>query len=194
MGTGRPERMIRRTWRRTSEKICAVNGLPPGFRLVLIDTDGRVKRCDLRVRSGNFAAYPADFDVWLFLQETLKNELAGNDLGGSHAELRDHRNRPVRPDLTLREVREMCGQGGKYAVDRDEAEDAIDELQSEIEEAMSIFDDDPRLAAHLDKDLLLKALLRYVFSQFGDETINHVFHSAEVKTALTRAQNARRQA
>ena len=90
-------RFIRRTWRQTSEKICLANDFPPGFRIVLLDEDGRLKRDDLSVRSGDFMAYPQYFMVSAFLEQVIMNNVKDADcLDYTNMQLRDHRNEPRR--------------------------------------------------------------------------------------------------
>lgn len=187
MGTNAPDRFIRRTWHRTSEKICAANELPPGFRIVLVGVNGRSKRDDLVVRSGSFGAYPSGMVVSHFVEEALRNEVRSADLSYAYAELRDHRNVTVCPDLPLRAVRDMSGDGGRRAKVRLEQEDLIYEIGYEVEDALGIFDDDPRLQAAPNNDVLLKALVRHMLSQFDFEAIEHVLSGEDMKAAKARA-------
>ena len=180
MGTKGPERMRRKSWRRTSEKICAANAFPPGFRIVLIGNNGRARRDDLQIRSGDFAAYPADFPVWLFLEELLRNELRDAQLDSRKVELRDQRDEPLDPDLTLREVRDLAGRAGQFAEARDAAEEVVDEILGEIEDALSAFEHDPRLEVIPERDILLKALMRYVVSKFDEDAVRRALQSDEV--------------
>src|SRR5437660_59826 len=107
------ERFIQRKWRQTSEKICFANDIPPGFHIVLLDENGRMKRGDVLVRSGAFGGYPGYFTVRSFVKEAIKNHVKDADcLDYTDAQLRDHRNKLVDPDLTLRRVRDMPGARG----------------------------------------------------------------------------------
>jgi len=88
-------RSVQRTWRSISEKICLVNRLPPGFRIVLRDEDGRAKRDDILVRedklelcNGDFLAYPGSFRIWAFLDEAV---MGADCLDCADTQLRDHR-------------------------------------------------------------------------------------------------------
>ena len=93
---GLRQRVIRRTWRRMSEKICKVNEFPPGFRIVLVDKDGRVKRDDLIIYSGNFCQYPATFSVRMFLDQVMSVDVKSADqLDYASVQLRTHRNEPI---------------------------------------------------------------------------------------------------
>src|ERR1700733_2786789 len=134
------ERFIQRTWRKTSDKICLANDIPPGFRIVLLKC-GRVKRDDLLVRSGSFGMYPGCFKVWDFLEEAIKNHVKDADcLDYTDAALRDHRGQPVDPNVTLLKVRDMVGAGGMHTKAWNKDYDTIWELESEIEDALAIFD------------------------------------------------------
>ena len=170
--------------------MCTANSFPPGFRIVLIDDGGRTRRDDLMVRSGGFCAYPASFAVWQYFEEALKDEVRDADaLDYARAELRDHRGEPVSPHLTLREVRDLPGEGGKHAKAWEEGEDYIFELKLEIEDALNIFEDDFRLLANPNSDLLLKALVRYMISCFEIEAVDHVLdlYGDELDVARARA-------
>ena len=164
------QRFVRRTWRRTSEKICKANEFPPGFHIVLIGEDGRVRRNDLIVMSGDFGRYPADFTVQVFLQEVVAVELNGaQGLDCASVQLRTHRDEPVAPDITLRRVRDMTG---SFVTEKSiEREDIIDELEAEIEENFLSFEDDWRLAD--DKELLLKAIMKYIINHFDIDALEH---------------------
>lgn len=178
------ERFIQRTWRRTSERICLANNIPPGFRIVLLDEDGRVKRDDLLVRSGGFGAYPVGFRVWAFLAEAMKNEVKDADhLEYDVAELRNHRDEPVNRNLTLRRVRDMPGAEGRHTKTWEDNQNKIYELEAEIEDALAIFDEDFRLADN--PELLLKALIRHVIGRFDVDALEHVldFYKAEIEKA-----------
>ena len=134
-----PERFIRRTWRRTSEKICVMNDMPPGFRIVMLDENGRVKRDDFMVRSGDFGAYPANFLVWVFLKEAIGNHIKDADhLNYATVQLRNHRDEPVDPDLTLRRVQDMPGTGGAHAAVWNEKHGRISEIEDDIAGALRI--------------------------------------------------------
>lgn len=172
------QRFIQRTWRRTSEKICLANDIPPGFRIVLLDEDGRVKRGDLLVRSGGFGVYPGQFRVWSFLEEAIKNHVKDADcLDYTEAQLRDHRDKPVDPNLTLLRLRDMPGTGGKHTKAQKDNGYIIDELEAEIEDALAIFDDDDRVTFSPGPEscLLLKALIQYIISRFDIGDLEDVF-------------------
>jgi hypothetical protein len=178
------ERFIQRAWRRTCEKICLANRIPPGFRIVLLDEDGRVKRADLLVRSGGFAAEPGSFRIWAFLESVIENCVKNaHRLDYVDVELRDHRDRAVDPNLTLRRVRDMPGAEGKHTKAWGDNLDTINELEAEIEEALSIFDDDFRLADDQERDLLLKALIHYIISRFDIDALEYVldFHKPDIE-------------
>jgi hypothetical protein len=53
----------------------------------------------------------------------------------------------------------MVGAAGAQSEEFADKEDVVGELESEIADTLSTFDDDPRL--QLDPDLLLKAVVRY---------------------------------
>jgi hypothetical protein len=174
------ERFIKRTWRQTSEKICLANDIPPGFRIVLLDEDGRVKRDDLLVRSGRFGGYPGNFRIWGFVDEAIKNHVKDADcLDYADAQLRDDRGKPVDLDLTLRRVRDMPGTGRKYTKASKKNGIIIDEVESEIEDALGIFDEDERVAYSPGREncLLLKALIQYIISHFEIGELEDVLDS-----------------
>lgn len=142
------QRFIRRTWRRTSDMICKVNEFPPGFRIVLLDKDGRVKRDDLVVRSGDFSVFPNWMPVAVFLGEVMKNVVKDTEsLGYDTIELRTHRDEPVGGSMELRRVRDMPGAGGAHAEAYEQNLEMISDLECEIETALTIFDDDLRFAS-----------------------------------------------
>jgi hypothetical protein len=178
------ERFVQRTWRKTSEKICRANDIPPGFRIVLLDEYGRVKRDDLLVRSGSFGAYPGSFRIWAFLEEAIKNHVKDPDcLDYDEAELRDHRDNLVGPDLTLIEVRDMPGAGGRHTKAWSDDRDAVLELEYEIKDALAIFDADDRVANDPSNTLLLKALMQHIISQFHTGQLDYVlnFYKEEIE-------------
>ncbi len=189
-------RFIRRTWRQTSEKICLANEIPPGFRIVLLDEDGRVKRDDLLVRSGGFGGYPIDFCVRAFLEEAIKNHVKDADrLDYAAVQLRNHRDEPVDPNLNLRRVRDMPGTGDKHSKDWEDKHHWIFDIENEIADALAIFDEDWRLLGDVQdfgggrdegaarSELLLKALIRYIISLFSVDALDHVleFYKADIE-------------
>ena len=177
-------RFIRRTWRQTSEKICLANAIPPGFRIVLLDEDGRVKRDDLMVRSGDFASEPVGFSVEHFLEMAIKNSVKDVDrLDYASIELRNHRDEPVDPDLTLRRVRDMVGTGDRHSKAWEDKDDLVPDLEGEIEEALAIFDEDFRLLLDPQTDILLKALIQYTIHKFEIDALDHVidFYQVEIE-------------
>jgi hypothetical protein len=193
-------RFIRRTWRRTSEKICLANDIPPGFRIVLLDEDGRVKRDDLLVRSGGFAGYPVSFPVWHFLEMAIHDHVKDADrLDYAAVQLRNHRDEPVDPSLTLRRVRDMPGTGDGHADDWWDKHDRISEIEDEIANALAIFDDDWRLLGDVQdsgggrdegaarSELLLKALIRYIISRFNIDALEHVLEFYKVDIERVRS-------
>jgi hypothetical protein len=164
----RGQRFLRRTWRKTSEYICAANGFAPGFRIILLDDEGRARRSDLLVRSGAFGAYPSQMSVRVFLNEIILNHLKNpGDIGHVKAELRSHLNERVDADLSLRRVRDMTGEGGHHSQEYDDDEDMIQQIQEEIGQAVDLFENDPVFEqhAHLD-DLIVKALIGCIFDRF----------------------------
>ncbi|MGA2311978.1 MAG: hypothetical protein ABSF87_06385 [Xanthobacteraceae bacterium] len=180
-------RSVQRTWRSISEKICLVNRLPPGFRIVLRDEDGRAKRDDILVRedklelcNGDFLAYPGSFRIWAFLDEAV---MGADCLDCADTQLRDHRDKPVDPNLTLRMVRDMRGAGGRHTKGWEDDQDNIRDLESEIEDALASFHDDYRLANDQEHDVLLKALIHYIISQFDTDALEYVldFYKAEIE-------------
>ena len=169
-------RFIRRTWRRTSEKICLANDRPPGFRIVLLDQDGRVKRGDLLVRSGGsfgFVYYPPSLIVGSFLKDAISDHVKDLDLLDFAAvELRDHRDEPVDPNIRLRRVRDMPGADREYGESR-----GIDfDLRDDIESALEAFepDIDPRSGPDSGAESLLKSLIDYIVGRFGIDAVDDV--------------------
>jgi hypothetical protein len=192
-------RFIQRTWRRTSEKICLANDIPPGFRIVLLDEDGRVKRDDLLVRSGDFAHYPRSFRIWAFLDEAIKEHIKDADsLDYSAIQLRDHKDKPIDFDLTLRDVREMAGIRGKHTRAWEEEEENTFELEAEIEDALAIFNEDdfrlagdPGLMGDPNGDLLLKALIQHIVSRFDIDVLEYGFDLYKATMAIKKARSDR---
>src|SRR5205809_673677 len=131
-------RYVKRTWRRTSEKICRANGIPPGFRIVLLDERGRAKRDDLIVRSGDFGADSIDIRIWAFLEDCIRNSVkdAGEGLDYDDVQLRNHRNEPIDPDTFLRQVLDMPGAGGKHSEQWHETQELISDIRLEIGELL----------------------------------------------------------
>ena len=164
------QRFIHRTWRRTSEEICKANEFKPGFRIVLIGEDGRVRRNDLIVMSGEFSRYPAGFTVQVFLQEIINVELDGaHGLDYDSVQLRTHRDELVAPDMTLRRVRDMTG---IFVTEKSiERTEILDALEQEIEEALVLFEEDWRLAD--DNEILLKAIMQYIINHFSIDDLEH---------------------
>lgn len=152
-------RFIRRTWRRTSQKICQANDIPPGFRIVLLDEQRRVRRDDLIVRSGGFGSYPVDWPISVFLDTALHNNVKElEQVVYTVAELRNHRDEPIDPEITLRRVRDMPGLGDSHSDDWwTKHDETLLEIQNDVEEALGAFEDDFRLIE--DPDLLLKAVI-----------------------------------
>jgi hypothetical protein len=184
---GKVERFIQRTWRQTSEKICLANDIPPGFRIVLLD-EGRVKRkrSDLLVRSGSFGGYPGSCSIGSFLDEALKNHVKNTDcLDYTSVQLRDHRDNPIEPELALRRVRNMPGAGGKYTRASKESSLLVDEIEGEIDDALSVFDGDETVAdASEQRDFIfLKALIQHIISRFRISDLKDVldFYQEEIK-------------
>jgi len=184
-------RFVKRTWRRTSELVCRANGLPPGFRIVLIDGNGRVKRQDVLVRSGDFSNHPADFPVRHLLKELMDNQVKDSHLlDFSFVELRNHRNEEVDSSLEMRIVRDMAGTRGEHSDRWYEEDDIISDIELDIESALEIFDDDNRLAEDYTRDLFLKALISYVIGRFNMAAFDHVLSFYEKRMERARTQEA----
>ena len=168
---------IRRTWRRTSKKICESNGFPLGFRIVLLTEDRRARRDDLLVRSGDFSWYPADFSVRTFLDEIMENEVRDPEsIYWMEAELRDHLNRPINPDLTLWYVRHMRGASGMQSRICQKRHDIVSDLESEIEQAIALLlEDDLWHVNDPDCDVLLETLVMYLTLRLTTNQLERFF-------------------
>jgi hypothetical protein len=79
----------------------------------------------------------------------------------------------------------MPGTGGNYTKAFMDNQDTIYELGYEIEQALESlnFDEDIRLGADSEHDLLLKALIHYIISRFDFNAVKYVlnFYKAEAK-------------
>ncbi len=150
------------------------------------------------VRSGGFGGYPIDFSVRTFLGQAIQNHVKDADrLDYAAVQLRNHRDEPVDPNLTLRRVRDMPGTGDRHAKDWDDKHDWVFELEDEIADALAIFDEDWRLLGDVQdfgggrdsdaarSELLLKALIRYIISRFNIDALEHVleFYKADIERA-----------
>jgi len=182
-------RFVQRTWRRTSEKICLANDMPPGFRIVLLDQDRRAKRDDLLVRSGGpcgFVWHSPSLPVSRFLENTIHDHVKDAEhLDYDVAELRDHKDEPVDPNFRLRRVRNMPGAGGQYCIASLEDTD----LQMDIESALEVFDEDPRSGPDSGADFLLRALVAYARDRWGTGAIDD---ELEGYRAIEKARSERR--
>jgi hypothetical protein len=138
------------------------------------------------VRTGNFGAEPADFPVRRFLGEVAQSHI--KDMGHltfSSIELRNHRGETIDPSLAMRIVRDMEGARGEHSDRWHEEYDVIFDIESDIESALEIFDDDPRLATDLTRDLFLKGLMYYIIGRFSMDALDHVleFYQREIERA-----------
>lgn len=169
-------RFFQRTWRRTSQYICDANNLPPGFRIVLLNEDGRAMRDDLEVRSGDFGVFPRTFLVSQFLDQALTiNIKHPEDIGFASVQLRDHRNTPIDDDMVLRDVRDMVGSRGEHSDAYWQKAEIVDQLADDLaEELMSHFDgwDAPYDS---NDDILPRAFLQLMFDKFEFEDIEYLY-------------------
>ena len=161
-----------RTWKQTSDRICWANSLPPGFRIALLDEDDDVVRSSVKIRSGDFGSFPRGFRVWAFLEQAVaQNVKDWGDVPYDSVQLRDHRNRPVDQNLTLREVRDMTGTGARHARSWIDNDLEVGALVDQIDDAVCWLTEE---GTDPNEDLLLRALFRYITGKYEFPDVEYV--------------------
>lgn len=116
----------------------------------------------MKVRSGDFGAYPGSFPVAAFLDQILKMNIKNPEqLTFRKMELRTDQNQPVNEDTILLKVRDMPGTGGAYSEAYERNLETIQDLEQQIESELGFLEE-----MH-GTELLLKALVQYAINHLG---------------------------
>lgn len=180
---GRQPKFQERTWLSTSDKICQAQCFPPGFRIVLLDRSGALVKRPPRVTSGDFGAFPISWPVKLLLLEGVAT-CVRDDLSRWSMELRNHEGEPINEGVTLRRVREMPGSDHNPAFDSQS--DLLCDLESELEDALGVFDPEFDHRISPDPEVFLKALMSFILSRYDVDALETVLEFFELDISQKR--------